>query len=631
MAQYYFAWVSSASDLGWSDAYKRFDEEIFDFQLTQNEGDFATLEITIVNPRIGLLAPGRDLWAWFGYEHPTLGTKPLFFGRLVGLPTNITESTVKLTFIARPDDYEQQKAALAETLKVAPYWDAIWFSPDTVDDPDNVLESRPAHWHIDRVTHLVTISNVIEGEDGNVVLGEGDVFFDSIKVDYLSPPVRSVKMTATVSWDQKASGFVDITERIKAAFGGVVASYTGEGLQKGWPKAGTNMDGGWSVATSKCDGVAYVAPYVVFEPGYAKGAQDRGTFTPYEDFQFDALFQPHGGLRFVKSYFNVNLTLGYDVSRQKSEVLSFELVADVQAIVTDAAGQDILALTMSSSEITQPVDPGGLVPLTDNAARSYFTTDRGTQSIEYLLAVARAQILARSRCVKITVEFPFDDGVAADVTCRKNAVFTSGELPGGIATGKITEYRLALDGDTGQSTCEVVFESTVGRGGSVVAVTGTPDYVEDDYVESGYQQHSGGFILPTYGDLIYAPIAGDPPNDDGIDFHRIGPAMIVRGVSVAHMADDQESRMPFHGDPTTGQPLGDWSQYYITNDSPLMAGLPGFRPDYDPSKAIEALNAVKTTVTLTLRDITGGPFETDYNLDVSPIQIPKLIDLEAAS
>jgi hypothetical protein len=51
---------------------------------------------------------------------------------------------VTLNFIARPADYDAQKLALAETLKVAPWWDPMWIRADSRDDPDTVLEARTA-------------------------------------------------------------------------------------------------------------------------------------------------------------------------------------------------------------------------------------------------------------------------------------------------------------------------------------------------------------------------------------------------------------------------------------------------------------------------------------------------------
>lgn len=108
----------------------------------------------IKNPRIGLLAPARRTWAWLSH-----GGAPLFFGRLVGVPSNINLNAVTLDFIGRPVDYAAQKAALAASLRVLPYYDPVFITPDAQTDPDTVLEARLAMWHIDRTTLAVTTSH----------------------------------------------------------------------------------------------------------------------------------------------------------------------------------------------------------------------------------------------------------------------------------------------------------------------------------------------------------------------------------------------------------------------------------------------------------------------------------------
>jgi len=100
---YFFAWADESEAFD-PVTHSRFDDDIFDFEIAQNEGDFATLAITIQNPRIGLLAPGRQIWAWFSWSDGT-DVIPLFFGRLVGLPDNIDGESVALNFIARPSDF----------------------------------------------------------------------------------------------------------------------------------------------------------------------------------------------------------------------------------------------------------------------------------------------------------------------------------------------------------------------------------------------------------------------------------------------------------------------------------------------------------------------------------------------
>ncbi len=161
---FYFAWADKNEPFDPA-AHARIDEDVFKFDVDHAEGDFATLTAIVRNPRIGLLAPSRRVWAWLSWQNGA-ELVPLFYGRLVGVPTDINQELVTLVFTARPADFVALKAAKAETLKVRPYYDPIWINPDSLDDPDTVLEARSALWSIDRVTNEVDISDVLIGEDG---------------------------------------------------------------------------------------------------------------------------------------------------------------------------------------------------------------------------------------------------------------------------------------------------------------------------------------------------------------------------------------------------------------------------------------------------------------------------------
>lgn len=619
-----FAWVDP-TETTFDASHHRVDEEIFSFELTQNEGDFATLDLTIRNPRVGLLAPGRKVWAWFAINRswtpetasesePSSGVdvKPLFFGRLVGIPEDMPGEAIRLQFIARPDSFAAQQAAFAETLKVQPYWDGIWFDPNTRDDPDNVLESRSALWHTDRVTHQVTISDIITGEDGDLNITPDQAFYDSVSISHGQPAVRRVTVNADVSWTQSAAGnvFIPIPP---------IVSLTADGLVNDWPKKGESIGGGWSVAATSVTGPnpasrqpeehedeTNLAPLPVYRQTvdiftiptspFVKGYQGR--FADWYGFQGST-----AKIWFPEKTVNGNITAGFSANRQRKETLSFTLEADVQAILTEPGDEEFLEISMTSAEVVDAVDPGGLMPLRDLRSAVYFSTARGTQSVEYLLTVARAKLLARSRAVTVDFEIPFTLGVDLDLSCRKNAILEDDRLPGGIAGGKITSYTLSLDGDSGQASCSISIGCTVGKGNTVSAVDGEPDYVDDDYVEPDYQFYTGQFVMPVVGEIAYESIEGLGPNDDGVDFFRMTRNRVVKQLAINNATQSQLAA--------------------IDNSFHDVAA--------DPPELFDRLNALKTTVTLELVPVTGGPFKTDFPLNVSPLMVPKTIDLEASS
>lgn len=582
---FFFAWVDE-SETAFAPAHAREDEQVFGFNLFHQEGEFPSLEIDIKNPRVGLLNPGRFQWMWFSYDDGSSDAPiPLFFGRLVGIPQQIQGEVVRLAFLARPADYAALKAAAAALLKVPPYYDPLWVEPDARDDPDAVLEFYPALFHIDRTSLAVTISDISAGEDGTIDFG-GQFFYNSLGISYSTPPARRVQVDAEVSWDQIAQGEVDFTETIKARFlaensakGGYIQSYTGGGLVEDWPEPGDNIGEGWEV-------------------GQSSARRSHG--------------QPDDLITVITSNATVKIPLwsiiiefnaAYDVSRRRVEKLNFTLEADTQAVLADAGDDEDILISVASADAGSAIDPAdtdypdGATPIRDARRRQYFTTDRGQESLEALISMARARLIARARAVNVDFDIPFDDALA--LSCRKNAKIDDDRIPGGTATGKIAAYSLALDGDTGEKTAKVVIACMCGNGATVSESAGTPDYVEEGYVAAGWQTYSGKTIVPIAGEVSYTDYQNIEPNDDGIDFFAMTPEANLISVDVISPRPDQ------------------------------AAVLGAFQ--YDISDAIAALNQVYTEVDLTLRPLTGGPFETIYPIAVSQLMIPKTIDLGAAT
>jgi hypothetical protein len=177
------------------------DEEIVSFRMTHEEGQIPTLDITVRNPRIGLLAPGRKTWAWLGRRDSTGHLRGIYFGNLQGIPTDLFQEKVTLKFHSRAINFVALKQDAAEALKVAPYYDGIWLDDQHRDDPDSILEGWSALWHIDRKTLAITASDVLEGEDGTVTFTEDDAIYSSVEHEARhraarQPPRRSLRLVA---------------------------------------------------------------------------------------------------------------------------------------------------------------------------------------------------------------------------------------------------------------------------------------------------------------------------------------------------------------------------------------------------------------------------------------------------
>lgn len=580
---FYFAWIDQGAVF--NDAiHNREDELIFSFEIKQTEGDFATLTIEIANPRVGLLAPSRKTWCWFSW-FDGVSIVPLFTGRLIGIPDSIINDVVTLVFIARPVDFDTVKAAFAETLKVAPYYNASWIAADRQSDPDTVLEGYTRLWNIDRVSLALTTTDIIVGEDGVISLTPLEMFYDSLYLSIGQVPISTVNVTSTVNWDQIASGSFQLNT-------GTFNSPAAHKLLSDWPKPGTSLDGGWTVKQATAIDVldsehaetsSLSTTYTNNEKEHASGdmlsitqsntqpvnyaqvitpptitavQSQSGRVDPFADPPVNIPVQVSAQMEWTKRYIvETTLRIGYSANRSRSETIKFSVSADFQRIVTEPANDEIIDNIEISTDVAA------------SPRSHYFSTDDGIASLEYLICIARARLLARCRSVEITIECRFESSI--NFSCRKNFYLQDDRLPGGEAVGKIKEYSLSGNGDTGAFVGRVTMASAIGTGGAIVGDPGEPIYVNDGYVNYGYQFYENSLVVLDAGDIAYSPPIS-VISDDGLVF-------------------------------------------------PL-------------SRSQAIILAVKSTASyrLRLRPVDGGPFTAIYPISVGTLIAPRQIDLEAA-
>jgi len=646
----YFAWID-ATETVFGPEHLRWDESLFSFALGQEEGDPATLSILVRRPRntagdpIGLLGPGRKIWCWFALDcGPDLIR---FRGRLVGVPSNMLEDLVRLEFVAKPIDLVVQKEALADTLRVLPYYDEAVIDPQRRDDPDVVLEGYTAIWHFDRETHVVTVSDEISGEDGTVsfLCADGDVLYDGLGLNLSTGPLARVDVNAEYTWTQQANGTVDLTGYLLSHWPGVTNGAIPSLNAGDWPKHKAGLGDGWEVAdatatdmasfatvtntkqgsttveegnggstkvqwTTTVSGVNTAGGAVVFEGG----GTVRRTYNVANDvdgdlnnsYSISASYSLTGSM-VVLQYIKATLVAGYKAERQCTERVSFSLFADVQPILTDPEDgealrlDDIRSVNLSSGE--------ELAPIIDPRRRSYIATERGNQSIEHLIALARAHLMKRARVVEII--FAPKLARMPEVTLRKNALLAEPRV--GEATGKIIGYSVALDGSDGTIKCEVKIGCTIGNGGAIAAVEGDPTYCTIDYTGADYQVFTNRVVLFALDTSVgYAPPVA-APNDDGLDFLSALRAedVIEVGLTVEHGPAPDEGVPPPSGVADSEE---DAQSMIVASDAWIKRYIV---PQYE------------TRARFKLKSMTRA-FETNYAIEVTDLKIPTGYDLEAA-
>jgi hypothetical protein len=239
---FFFAWVQQ-SDRAWNPSFARNDENVFSLEIKHDEGQIPTCDIEIKNPRIGLINPGRAYWSWLSYSFDGGPPIPLFFGRLVGIPSDLQGNVLKIQLIARDVNYIPEKQAVAETLKVLPQYDPVFFDVAKRDDPDAILEGWSALYHVDRVSGRVSASDILVGEDGTIVFAQPDVFYDSVKMKVLQSPLIAVNVQAEATWKQQYTDHFYLGAWAYPTLGS--DAFVGD-----WPKSGTKFGGGWSAGAS---------------------------------------------------------------------------------------------------------------------------------------------------------------------------------------------------------------------------------------------------------------------------------------------------------------------------------------------------------------------------------------------
>ena len=361
-----------------------FDENVFSFAIKHDEGQVPTLELIVENPRIGLLAPGRRVWGWLGWQSAS-GVIPLFFGVLVGVPTSLFQEKVTLQFIARSSQFIENKQALAETMKTSPFYDPIFVETNKRDDPDTILEGWSALWHIDRTSLAITASDILVGEDGNIEFTEGRAFYNSGSLQLGQAPLTNIRVEATVNWTQRTSGFFTVPTVN-------ISSYTGETLESDWPKPGASIGGGYKCETSFVTDTFLVGatPTTSYNsswtdtdpnPGQCSNASasnassgpallspnplscvltgyfQSGVCDPFSDPPLNIpLHMQSSGMIIPLWNFSLDMTLRYDASRQYSELVAFDMTADTQGILSSpTVAQHTELLTLSSVDVSQPL------------------------------------------------------------------------------------------------------------------------------------------------------------------------------------------------------------------------------------------------------------------------------------
>lgn len=398
---FYFAWVQP--DTPWDPSLARVDVPILDLEISEKEGEIPTATIEIANPRTGPLMSGKLLWAWISVSIDGGTPWPLLFSRLYAIPTDLLNNTIKFTLMARDTDYIDQKQRVAETLKVLPMYDKLFFTTEKRDDPDAILEGWSGLYQVNRVSSKVFFTDIITGEDGTVYFDASDVFYDSVQMRWNQSALVAVNVKMDVSWQQQYRDYFYVNSWAFPTLGG--DPFVGE-----WPKSGTSLGGGWSTGiswagerdppipeqinlernpgelTTKIQyswtntdkthtlgdvmsiNVSYSPPWGQFVkireiliPGIVDltNVDDTGQPSPINQpahLEIDWFCWKDYALNFEGKQSLATLSLVYNADRKRSESLEMTIQADVQPVLVDPlVTEDTETISLKSGDLSIPI------------------------------------------------------------------------------------------------------------------------------------------------------------------------------------------------------------------------------------------------------------------------------------
>lgn len=636
---FYFVWIDAPEAFN-PDYHAVEDELVLSATVNHDEGDFPSCSILIENPRVGLLS--RPVWAWLSWDKNWVPAQdhtpdivPLFLGRLLGIPNTINKETVTLELIARPQTYAAQREAIADALRVEPYWDPLWVSSDKWTDPDTVLEAYSRLWHFDRITHEVTTSELLVGEDGVEEFQENEMPYDSIELSLGQVPFRKVSVQGTVKWDQKFGAAGNAITLVNDT----IRTFTGGSLISDWPEPGDDLGGGYIVADAYArdlwrtedslmvtSSTSWSNPNEKHNPGDTMSTSQTisaplaapdswisGLLTRQTEAGIGKASVNSTTIYIMEWQVRCHLSVTPGTNRGRTETAAFIMEANIQPILTDESDLEVKEIKVSSNRVDEATLDEEL-PIGDLARASFFETDRGQRSLRYLMCLARANLINAARCVEVTAMIKFDRAI--ELSCRKNAIIHDNRLPGGQALGKVKSYSFTCDGNTGEMSGRVTIGCAIGYGQSIVEQPGEPTYVEEGYVELGYQFYDGQTIVLPDGDVAYElpPFAGE---DDGLRWPLTKQQIMVKGewvgtrdqqVTAINAALPVEQVLANYGQVVTFEQLDEQRKIAKNNLENTMK---------DNSIWFD----------LELKNLEGK-FTNAYNVTIIPLEIPAQIDLE---
>lgn len=438
----FFTWIPSPTEIFDPRTHKRKDLDIFNLTVEQREGEIAFAVLTAKTPS----SPLRQ-HALIAY-----GDHLLFRGKLEGLPLYKDKNLIELHFTAESEDADEHLHALGHTLKHPPYWDELFIDPFHHDKPSELLEARSSLFSWDRTTGQVKLSDIFKGQQ-HLLLTDAQIFKDSLKIRFTTPPLESIQVQVVCEWVQLLEGEADLAPLIARQFSkGMINTLTPKTFKRQWPKPYTPLNrSGYSILESDLKEVI---------PPYTGSLDVYPTISP----TFCVLDNNRPTQKRIRRcWLQAKLVVGWFYKQKRREIATFTLKHKTS--FGTIGKKRTLALHLQSAG--------------DTPRASFFHTDRGRQALIHAIEIARCHLAGSARCLEIELTIPFEQGLT--LTTDHTIALKVPQLP--HLQGKLVAYRLTRENNTAWLKIAVA----MGAHREPTKPSSQASYVQDDYASLGPQ------------------------------------------------------------------------------------------------------------------------------------------------
>lgn len=551
---------------------------IFNIALVGKEGQLPHLRLRVQNMGVGLNTLSKKRGCLF-YERPEQEKELLFYGRLVSVAENPEGETIELLLVAESPTHDQDLQALTQTLQKSSLWDPLFVAKEHLNDPSEVLETRPEHFYWCRMTNKVSLSSLFWGRQSLKV--GSDFYKDSLDIKLCAAPLEGVRVILKASWLQKYQGVSDVTSLLRARFpGGLVNSLTGEDLEAKWWRTGERLgrSGYWIDHSELKEIVPPRTGALNLYPAYSV----KVWASPHDPYAKHVKAPKE--VRFKRKWFHAKLILGWKYRQKRSEYVELFLPHQVQELGIPLSSVRTLRIPLQGANFMDESTPwragiyytagfhvvygekiyrcverhrsalsfdenekdfweevGALPDLEPFRARaSFFTTTRGHQAIAHALEIAKAHLAASARAVEIKFSAPFD--ALSGITCDHDVTLVDPRLPEGQAQGKVVSYRLIADGGKGIFRADVVLACAVGKGAQLPVLQDVED-AKNTMIYTG-ERPSKEFKSPS--GLLFNTVYDQGPTRGLLNPQGMSAIDLVEEIHIAGDPDTQNLHLLEH-------------------------------------------------------------------------------------